>query len=614
MAQFNENIELLNAVGITVQLTNELAEIIAGGNRTAGSVRLYNIADDNTDPLQATVRMDGSQALIEAGGQNRDGRIAVLNENGNERIVLDGEQADIIAGGNSAAGDVYLFRSNGINTDTANATVHLDGQNANMILGGSGADGDVVLMNGTGSNRLRLEGGGGNIWLGGNGADGDIALFRTTGDNVTLSQATIHLDGQSARMALGGSGATGDIGLLSDAGENRVRLLGDGNLWLGGNGGDGDIVLFRTNGDNASLSQGTIHLDGQGADLFMGGNGVTGDIALKSPENENRVRLKGDGNLWLGGNGGDGDIAIFRTNGDNETLAEASIHLDGEGADLRMGCRGVQGDITLRSDANQDRVRLGGDGNLWLGGNGADGDLVIFRNNGDNVTLEEASIHLDGQTADLRLGCEGVQGELFVRGDNNDNRVRIQGDGNMWVGGNGADGDIVIFRSDGDNTTLEDATIHLDGQSGNIRCNDVNIPGADFAEDFDIDLSIADTLEPGTVMVLGRDGRLLESTQAFDRKVAGVVSGAGKYKAGITLDKQLDSTNRMPIALSGKVMCKVDASYGSIEVGDLITTSPRKGYAMKANDPYKSFGAVIGKALADFPQGHGMVPILVALQ
>ena len=346
----------------------------------------------------------------------------------------------------------------------------------------------------------------------------------------------------------------------------------------------------------------------------MGGNGVNGDITLKSPENENRVRLKGDGNLWLGGNGGDGDIVIFRTNGDNETLEEASIHLDGEGADLRMGCRGVQGDITLRSDANQDRVRLRGDGNLWLGGNGADGDLVIFRDNGDNVTLEEASIHLDGQAADLRLGCDGVQGDLFLRGSNNQNRVRLLGDANIWLGGNGADGDIVIFRDNGDNQTLEDATIHLDGQSGNIRCNDVNIPGADFAEDFDIDYSIADTLEPGTVMVLGRDGKLLESTQAFDRKVAGVVSGAGKYKAGITLDKQLNSTNRMPIALSGKVMCKVDASYGSIEVGDLITTSPRKGYAMKADDPYKSFGAVIGKALADFPNGHGMLPILVALQ
>ena len=61
-------------------------------------------------------------------------------------------------------------------------------------------------------------------------------------------------------------------------------------------------------------------------------------------------------------------------------------------------------------------------------------------------------------------------------------------------------------------------------------------------------------------------------------------------------------------------MCKVDASYGSIEVGGLITTSPRKGYAMKADDPYRSFGAVIGKALADFPNGHGMLPILVALQ
>ena len=69
MAQFNENIELLNATGITVQLTNELAEIIAGGNGTTGIIRLYNSADDNTDPLQATVSMDGSQALSRQAGK-----------------------------------------------------------------------------------------------------------------------------------------------------------------------------------------------------------------------------------------------------------------------------------------------------------------------------------------------------------------------------------------------------------------------------------------------------------------------------------------------------------------------------------------------------------------
>ena len=64
----------------------------------------------------------------------------------------------------------------------------------------------------------------------------------------------------------------------------------------------------------------------------------------------------------------------------------------------------------------------------------------------------------------------------------------------------------------------------------------------------------------------------------------------------------------------GKVYCKVDARHSSIEIGDLLTTSSTKGHAMKAEDPMKAFGAVIGKALGSIKEGLGMIPVLVALQ
>jgi hypothetical protein len=70
----------------------------------------------------------------------------------------------------------------------------------------------------------------------------------------------------------------------------------------------------------------------------------------------------------------------------------------------------------------------------------------------------------------------------------------------------------------------------------------------------------------------------------------------------------------MPVALVGKVYCKVDAQYASIEVGDLLTTSPTRGHAMKVTDPFKAFGSVIGKALHPLETGQGMIPILIALQ
>jgi hypothetical protein len=66
--------------------------------------------------------------------------------------------------------------------------------------------------------------------------------------------------------------------------------------------------------------------------------------------------------------------------------------------------------------------------------------------------------------------------------------------------------------------------------------------------------------------------------------------------------------------LLGKLYCKVDAQSSPIEVGDLLTTSCIPGHAMKASDPRKAFGSVIGKALRPLKEGRGLIPILIALQ
>lgn len=141
---------------------------------------------------------------------------------------------------------------------------------------------------------------------------------------------------------------------------------------------------------------------------------------------------------------------------------------------------------------------------------------------------------------------------------------------------------------------------------------DVVLTGADFAEDFAVEAS--QNVEPGTVMVLDENGVLRPCNKSYDRKVAGVISGAGDYKPGLILDRQKSSEGRLPLALVGKVYCKADATHGAIEVGDLLTTSPTPGHAMKASDPARSFGALLGKALRPLRSGKGLVPILIALQ
>jgi hypothetical protein len=141
---------------------------------------------------------------------------------------------------------------------------------------------------------------------------------------------------------------------------------------------------------------------------------------------------------------------------------------------------------------------------------------------------------------------------------------------------------------------------------------DIQLVNADCAEEFDIGAEVL--AGPGAVMVFGEDGALYPCRGAYDKRVAGVLSGAGHFKPGIVLDKRRSDRNRLPLALIGKTFCNVDASYGPIEVGDMLTTSQTLGHAMKANDPLRAFGSVIGKALQPLAKGLGQIPILIALQ
>jgi hypothetical protein len=141
---------------------------------------------------------------------------------------------------------------------------------------------------------------------------------------------------------------------------------------------------------------------------------------------------------------------------------------------------------------------------------------------------------------------------------------------------------------------------------------DLFLPGADCAEQFEF--SDAEDVEAGTVVIIDQKGALRQSDTAYDRKVAGVVSGAGEYRPGIILGKQRGMDAPRPVALVGRVFCKVDAAYAPISVGDLLTTSPTPGQAMRVEDPLRALGAVIGKALGELAGGRGLVPILVCLQ
>jgi hypothetical protein len=149
--------------------------------------------------------------------------------------------------------------------------------------------------------------------------------------------------------------------------------------------------------------------------------------------------------------------------------------------------------------------------------------------------------------------------------------------------------------------------------AGNIAITgDVQLANRDVAEHFEVEPDAS--CEPGTVMVLGRSGTLVPCTRRYDRRAVGVISGAGTLRPAITLGETHGATPTVRIALVGTTYCRVEADPAPIEIGDMITTSDTAGHGMKADDAARSFGAIIGKALAPLDSGRALIPILLALQ
>jgi hypothetical protein len=144
------------------------------------------------------------------------------------------------------------------------------------------------------------------------------------------------------------------------------------------------------------------------------------------------------------------------------------------------------------------------------------------------------------------------------------------------------------------------------------------VGGSDLAEPFDVGHTGGVEPAPGSVVVIDPDhpGRLMLSDRPYDRRVAGIISGANGLAAGMVLESESDplASGAHPVAMTGRVWCWADASAGAIVPGDRLTTSEIPGHAMRADDWKAASGAVIGKAITGLASGRGLVLVLVNLQ
>lgn len=159
-------------------------------------------------------------------------------------------------------------------------------------------------------------------------------------------------------------------------------------------------------------------------------------------------------------------------------------------------------------------------------------------------------------------------------------------------------------------------TLHVNGTT---RTRVMRITGgSDLAERFDVGGIGAIRPEPGMVVSIDPEqpGRLVVSSLAYDRTVAGIISGAGGINSGMIMGQE-DSIadGALPVALTGRVYALVDTSNGPVRPGDLLTTSSIPGHATVVGDASRAHGAVLGKAMTPLAAGErGLVLVLVSLQ
>jgi hypothetical protein len=176
--------------------------------------------------------------------------------------------------------------------------------------------------------------------------------------------------------------------------------------------------------------------------------------------------------------------------------------------------------------------------------------------------------------------------------------------------------DSVAVNIDSDNRLGSESTYELGIKGGiqitpsrTVRMYAAEFTGGDIGEArFS---TTGEQLPKGSVVVFDEieQSKIRLTSKPYDKKVAGVISGAGKYDVAITLLQEKLKKGAMPVAQIGTVEV---FTIGPVEVGDLLTTSEVEGYAKVATDAIRGIGCVIGKATTTLKEGErGLVEMQI---
>ncbi len=512
------------------------------------------------------VSSDELDDKIELGNTSQDGVLSLLSSNGTTTVEIKGEA-------NSLTGGMVS-----VSTAAGAPSIKLQGETHNITV--TGRDGQAaVLLSGSltsGAGRVSVYGANG---LTRTGLFEGKSLATGTGARLTLST-------NSGSMRAQLEGDRGDVGFLTlrdgitrtvevDGGTNNLgsllRLKTPTNVEtvllqsseVGSDGGQ--LILSQFNGTD------TVILDAEES----GGGGV---MELRNSNGIRTIEIDAD-------ESNDGVLRVSDTSGSTrlEMLSDLGSTSRGAAFQLYNGSN----ERTILIDADEDTV--------------FDSPAIrMYSNNGTGLTTAvviDADSGSSSHGAAITLYNDAGTRTVVIDADETDNASAIR-----------------LYDSAGVQTIVLDSAYSGNGRviTGVLQLTG----GSDISEQFDIASPLGQA-EPGMVVSIdvNKPGKLIVSGSAYDHTVAGVISGAGGVNPGFLMGQTGSIANgAIPVALTGRVWTKCDATTARITPGTLLTTSARVGHAMAATELNRARGAIIGKAMTGLDSGTGLVLVLIQPQ
>jgi hypothetical protein len=452
-------------------------------------------------------------------------------------------------------------------------------------------------------------------------AQGNLSLFDLSNNAAfRFGTNTVGTAGELSMFAADGTTETVEIVAAESSSQgSRVRLglpSGATTLTL-----DADFLSLGT--PAISLSDGTqtnLLLSGSAGGTILFGPGNADPLIVAGHDN-NAARPK---RMWISHSAGSENWGIQYRDLVSDGLQNDSIEFVAGDTTRPVFRFDLPGRRFHLSDGTYDAVDLyasasGGGAALTLRNSAGTATVLVDSDEGDDAAQLEL-LRPSGDGGVVIDAHEGTAGGaalyLYDAATPPVNSVEIDA-----VDGTAGGAAMRLRNAAGTVTITLDANYGADGD-GRIITQELQITGgSDLSEQFDINVAVDSHADPepqpGMVVCIdpSRPGELIVSSRDYDRTVAGVISGAGGVKPGMTMGQTgTRADGARAVALTGRVYCWVDASHGAVEPGDLLTTSDTPGHAMKALDHVRAPGAVIGKAMTRLELGKGLVLVLVSLQ